>query len=129
MNENEKGNFMPNRIVWVDIPVVELDRAITFYSAMLGTPVKKEEFDGMSMGVLPHEGEDVGGALATGGSSKPSVDGPLIYLNVQGRLDEAIAAVEPSGGKIMQPKHQIGPYGFRAVVIDSEGNRVALHSK
>jgi predicted enzyme related to lactoylglutathione lyase len=120
---------MPNQIVWVDIPVLELDRAITFYSAMLGVPVKKEEFDGMSMGLLPHEGNDVGGSLATGEGTKPSVDGPLIYLNVHGRLDEAIAAVEPSGGKILQPKHQIGPYGFRAVVIDSEGNRVALHSK
>ena len=49
----------------------------------------------------------------------------LVYLNAQGRLDEAIAAVESSGGKVLQPKHQIGPYGFRAVVLDSEGNRVA----
>ena len=47
---------MPNQIVWVDIPVMELDRAIQFYSAVLGTKVKKEEFDGMSMGLLPHEG-------------------------------------------------------------------------
>jgi predicted enzyme related to lactoylglutathione lyase len=43
-------------------------------------------------------------------------------------LDEAIAAVEPNGGKIVEPKHPIGPFGFRAVIIDSEGNRVALHS-
>ena len=33
-----------------------------------------------------------------------------------------------NGGEVMQPKHQIGPYGYRAVVIDSEGNRIALHS-
>jgi len=44
-------------------------------------------------------------------------------------LDQAIAAVEPNGGKIVEPRHQIGPYGFRAVVIDSEGNRIALHSR
>jgi hypothetical protein len=120
---------MPNQIVWVDIPVVELDRAIRFYSAMLGTPVKKEEFSGMAMGLLPHQGEDVGGCLTKSESFRPSANGPLIYLNAQGRLDEALAAVEPNGGKVMQPKHQIGPYGFRAVVIDSEGNRIALHSK
>lgn len=109
--------------------MVELDRAIRFYSAMLDTPVKKEEFSGMAMGLLPHQGEEVGGCLVKDESYKPSTDGPLIYLNAHGRLDEAVAAVEPNGGKVLQPKHQIGPYGFRAVVIDSEGNRIALHSK
>jgi predicted enzyme related to lactoylglutathione lyase len=49
-------------------------------------------------------------------------------LNAEARLVEAIAAVEPFGGKVLKPKHPIGPYGFRAVVLDSEGNRVALHS-
>jgi predicted enzyme related to lactoylglutathione lyase len=53
----------------------------------------------------------------------------LLYFNCQGRLDEAVAAVGPNGGKVLQPKHPIGPYGFRAVVLDSEGNRIALHSK
>ena len=43
--------------------------------------------------------------------------------------DGAIEAVEPSGGKILQPKESIGPFGFRAVVLDTEGNRIALHSK
>jgi hypothetical protein len=53
----------------------------------------------------------------------------LIYLNCDGRLDAAIAAVEANGGKVLKPKHPIGPYGFRAVILDSEGNRLALHSK
>ncbi len=44
-------------------------------------------------------------------------------------FDEAISAVESRGGKVLQPKHQIGPHGFRAVDLDSEGNRVALHSR
>jgi uncharacterized protein len=119
---------MANQIVWVDIPVVDLDRAIGFYSAVLGSPVKKQEFPGMAIGLLPGSDPDVSGCLASGESLRPSDIGPLIYLNVQGRLDEAIAAVEPSGGKIVQPRHQIGPYGYRAIILDSEGNRVALHS-
>ena len=49
-------------------------------------------------------------------------------MNANGRLDQAIAAVEANSGKVIQPKHQIGPYGFRAVIQDSEGNRIALHS-
>ena len=54
--------------------------------------------------------------------------GPLIYLSVEGRLDDAVKAVTSSGGKVLQEKHQIGPHGFRAVIVDSEGNRLALHS-
>jgi predicted enzyme related to lactoylglutathione lyase len=119
---------MPNQIVWFDIPVLDLDRAIRFYSAVLGAPVKKEEMPGMAMGILPHEKDDVAGCLYKNPEDKPSDHGPLLYLNAQGRLDQAIAVVEKNGGKILKPKHGIGPYGFRAIILDSEGNRVALHS-
>lgn len=117
-----------NQIVWCDIPVTNLDRAIKFYSGILGQPVTKESMPGMTIGLLPHANDAVGGCLAEMKDRKPSPDGPLIYLNCKGRLDAAIGTVEANGGKIVQPKHQIGPYGFRAVVIDSEGNRIALHS-
>jgi predicted enzyme related to lactoylglutathione lyase len=119
---------MANQIVWVDIPVLDLDRAIRFYSAVLGAEVKKHEFPGMVIGVIPHEGDDVGGCLFQKAHEKPSATGPLLYLNCQGRLDTAITDVEANGGKILEPKHPIGPYGFRAVILDSEGNRIALHS-
>jgi len=56
------------------------------------------------------------------------VCGSIGYLNAKGRLDEAIAAVEPNSGRVLVPKHAIGPYGYRAIILDSEGNRVALHS-
>lgn len=118
-----------NQIVWCDIPVTDLDRAIKFYSAVLGQPVRKESMPGMAVGLLPHVEDSVSGCLVEMADRKPSVDGPMIYLNAEGRLDAAIAAVPANGGKVLQPKHQIGPYGFRAVVLDSEGNRIALHSK
>ena len=119
---------MANQIVWCDIPVLDLDRAVKFYSAILGQPVKKQEFSGMTIGILPHNDGEVGGCLFTSEDQKPTSAGALIYLNTGGRLDDAIAAVVPNGGKIVQAKHSIGPFGFRAVVTDSEGNRVALHS-
>jgi uncharacterized protein len=118
---------MSNAIVWCDIPVKDLDRAIKFYSDLLGQKVSKETFGEMSFGLLPHQGEEAGGCLVTG--HEPSADGPLVYLNCDKRLDAAISSVEKNGGKILQPKHQIGPYGFRAIILDSEGNRIALHSK
>lgn len=120
---------MANQIVWVDIPVRDLDRAIRFYSAVLGAPVKKEQFPEMTIGILPHQEGEVGGCLFKSDAEEPSTKGPLLYLNANGRLDQAIAAIEANGGKIVQAKHQIGPYGFRAVIQDSEGNRIALHSE
>lgn len=119
---------MANAVVWIDIPVVDLDRAIQFYSAVLGQSLMKHEFPGMTIGLLPHAENEVGGCLFCDPERPPSAEGPLVYLNVQGRLDAAEGEVVSHGGKILQSKHAIGPYGFRTVLLDSEGNRVALHS-
>ena len=59
----------------------------------------------------------------------PSEKGPLVYLKVEGRLEDAIAKAGEGGGKILQDRHPSGPYGHRAVIVDSEGNRIALHSQ
>ena len=118
---------MANQIVWCDIPVKDLDRAIKFYSAVLGQNVSKEIVGEITFGLLPDAYSGVSGSLVL--DAKPSADGPMIYMNCDQRLDAAIATVEKNGGKILQPKHQIGPHGFRAIVLDSEGNRIALHSK
>ena len=117
-----------SQVVWFDVPCLDLDRAIKFYSAVLGCEVAKHEAPGFALGVLPHEGTSVGGCLVVTKDNPPSDHGVLVYLNCQGRLDEAIAAVQPGGGAVLQPKHSIAPHGFRALIKDSEGNRVALHS-
>jgi uncharacterized protein len=119
---------MPNHIVWVDIPVLKMDRAIRFYTAVLGAQVEKQDYPGMSIASFPHKDGEAAGCLYLSDDVRPSAEGPLVYLNVHGRIDEAIEAVEPSGGKVLQPKESIGPFGFRAVVLDTEGNRIALHS-
>jgi predicted enzyme related to lactoylglutathione lyase len=120
-----------NQVVWVDIPVLDLDRAIRFYSAILASPVQKQEYPGMTIALLPgFDGEGVvSGCLFTKEDERPSATGLLVYLNADGRLDQAVAAVVSNGGKVLQPAHPIGPHGFRAVILDSEGNRIALHSK
>jgi hypothetical protein len=119
-----------NTVCWVDIPVTDLNRAVKFYSAVLGTPVKLESMGpGQEFGLLPHADSNVSGCLAPTKDNKPSQQGPLVYLSVDGRLDDAIKAVGSGGGKVLQPKHPIGPYGYRAIITDSEGNRIALHSQ
>ena len=115
-------------LCWTDIPVIDLDRAIAFYAAVLGAPVTKEVGGpGVVFGLLPHD-DNTSGCLTVDSDNQPSLNGPLIYLSVDGRLNEAVAAVKATGGTVQQPPHQTGPYGYRAVVIDSEGNRIALHS-
>jgi len=118
-----------HQVVWFDIPVRDLDRAIRFYSAVLGTPLKKEPAGrGAAMAILPHPDDSVGGCLMQTMDARPSDGGPLLYLNAQGRLDQAIAAAQANGGTVVQPKHSIGTDGYRAIVLDTEGNRIALHS-
>jgi predicted enzyme related to lactoylglutathione lyase len=119
---------MAHSFVWVDIPCLDLDRAIRFYSAVIGREVKREEFPGFSIGVFAHGGTDVGACLFVKPDSPPSDHGPLLYLNCDGRLDAAVESVVKNGGKVLQAKHPIGPHGYRAIILDSEGNRLALHS-
>lgn len=117
-----------NTLCWTDIPVTNLERAIEFYSAVLGQPVTRESGPGFEFGLLPHPDANVSGCLCETEDNRPSEHGPLVYLSVEDRLDQAIQAVQQSGGRIVKDKHQIGDHGFRAVVRDSEGNRIALHS-
>jgi len=120
-------------LCWTDIPVTNLDRAVKFYSAVLGKKVRKLSEGGMEYGLLPHEEQNASGCLCIRGDSggvdnTPSANGPLIYLSIEGRLEEAVEAARANGGKVLRARQQIGEHGFRAVVIDSEGNRIALHS-
>jgi predicted enzyme related to lactoylglutathione lyase len=118
-----------NTLVWTDIPVVDLHRAVAFYSKVLNEPTTLQKGDACEFGLLPHTGTNASGCLVVSSDSKPSSNGTLIYLSANGRLDDAVRAVAENGGKVLDPKHAIGPYGFRAIVLDSEGNRIALHSE
>ena len=120
-------------LCWTDIPVTNLDRAIKFYSAVLGKEVRRLSEGRMEYGLLPHEEQNASGCLVVRGDSggvdnRPSANGPLIYLSVEGRLDEAVETARKNGGKVLRARQKIGEHGFRAVLIDSEGNRIALHA-
>jgi len=117
---------MVNRAVWMDIPVVDVPRAAAFYAAVLGVPVHQDTYDGTPFAVLHHED-------GNGGSLIPRPDevgrgGILVYFNVDGRIRAAVREATARGGQVLSDVHPIGPHGFRAIVVDSEGNRIALHS-
>lgn len=120
-------NTQHNRVVWFDMPVVDLDRAIAFYSGVLAIKVGRESSEGFEFGVLEHE-QGNGGCLVPG-TGEVADEGALLYFNVDGRIRDAVAKVPGLGGRVKQDVHPIGPHGFRAIVSDSEGNCLALHSQ
>jgi predicted enzyme related to lactoylglutathione lyase len=120
-------NTAHNRLVWFDIPVADLDRAAAFYRAVLGVMVQHEKYGDYDFCVLDHK-DGNGGCLVKEPSHVTGTGGILCYLNVNGRIRDAVSQVAKLGGKVLEPVHGIGPHGFRAVVLDSEGNRLALHS-
>jgi len=119
---------MINQIVWVDIPVVNLDRAIEFYSAILAEEVEKKVFDNLSFGLLPCVQTGVSGCLVEKDPDEITGKGALIYFNVEGRLDDAVNQAKKFSVDIVEEKSSMGEHGIRAVLFDSEGNKIALHS-
>lgn len=119
---------MKNQIVWVDIPVLDIDRAIAFYSAILNDKVEKQTFNDFSYGLLPHAQTSVSGCLVPSPADQIFTSGPLIYFNVDGRIKDATEKVIKHGGNIIEDQMSLGGHGFRTIIHDSEGNRVALHS-
>lgn len=120
-------NATHNRAVWFDIPVADLDRAAEFYAAVLNIKVHKEAFDGYSFCVLDHQ-DGNGGCLIESKAEVSADRGILVYMNVENRINDAVGQTVAHGGKVLKEIHAIGPHGFRALVLDSEGNRIALHS-
>jgi len=122
---------MANTVVWIDIPVKNLNRAIGFYTAVLDMTLKREDFPSLSIALVPHAEGEIGVCLfpASPEGNQPSEHGPLIYLNCEGRLADALEMVEERGGAIVKGRHSIGEFGWRAIVRDSEGNRIALRSR
>lgn len=123
---------MKNAISWFEIGTTDLQRATKFYETIFGVTLLVMDMPNIKMRMFPLEDmAGVGGAIVdSGGFHKPSgTDGPLIYLNGNPDLQNILDKVEAAGGKILVPKTEISPeYGYMAVITDTEGNRIGLHS-
>lgn len=124
---------MKNAISWFEIPTNDIGRAQTFYEKVFGITLTPLDLPNIKMRMFPLDDpmNGVGGALVdSGGFHIPSAtEGPLIYLNGNPDVQQFLDKVEDAGGKIMIPKTQISPeYGDMAVIMDTEGNRIAMHN-
>ncbi|MBK7375744.1 MAG: VOC family protein [Ferruginibacter sp.] len=124
---------MNNAISWFEIPTTDIDRAQKFYEAIFGISMMPMDMPNIKMRMFPLDDmmTQVGGALVdSGGFHKASAtEGPLIYLNGNPDVQHVLDKVQGAGGSILLPKTEISPeYGFMAVIMDTEGNRIGLHS-
>jgi uncharacterized protein len=120
--------MMDNTVVWFDIPVTDLDRATNFYAAVMQVELLPFHSEHAKMSFFPHEPGVVSGALVQSEQSTPSTSGTVVYLNGGEDLAGPLERVEAAGGQVLQAKMPIGEHGFIAYFLDTEGNKVALHS-
>ncbi|HMX36257.1 MAG TPA: VOC family protein [Ferruginibacter sp.] len=124
---------MQHAISWFEIPTTDINRAQKFYEAIFSITMVPMDLPNIKMRMFPLDDmmTQVGGALVdSGGFHKASAtEGPLVYLNGNPDVQIILDRVEAAGGKIMLPKTEISPeYGYMAVIYDTEGNRIGLHS-
>jgi predicted enzyme related to lactoylglutathione lyase len=128
---------MDNLIVWADVPVLDLDRAMRFYGAVLQRPfVTMEGMDGVAL-PGPNEGEDPSGQdmsvafdLVQRQEVTPSHEGCTIYLEAGDDARGMLQRAAEAGGEILSPAafmgEMVGTIGF---FQDSEGNRIGVHQQ
>jgi predicted enzyme related to lactoylglutathione lyase len=123
------SKFEGNAITWFEIPTADIDRATKFYETLLAA--KMLPFPGPEPCTMFPSGEGaVGGCLIQRLQQQPCAGGTMVYLNVDGKLDDTLKRAESLDAKVLVPKTEIpGGYGFYACFIDSEGNHVGLHSR
>ncbi len=122
-----------NAISWFEIPTTDINRAQKFYEQIFDIKMTPLDMPQLQMRLFPVTDmmNGIGGALTYNKEFYiPSENqGPLIYLNANPDVQIILDRIVTAGGRMTVPKTQISPeYGYMAVFIDSEGNRIALHS-
>ena len=123
-----------NMVGWFEVPVTNMERAIAFYEKVFELKLERHPMGELDMAWFPWSEEGAGspGSLIYYKDAyKPSTDGVLVYFTAHsGDLANELSRIEAAGGEVLQGKTQISEdHGYMALFIDSEGNRVALHSR
>lgn len=110
---------------WVEIPANNLKRAVNFYNSVFKMELTINDFGEEKMALLP-EGE---GSITSAPDFKPSENGVIVSINTGKNLKNVIKNIEENGGKILKQKTKIEAegYGYFAIFLDSEGNRLGLY--
>ena len=119
-----------NSLAWFEIPVLDFERAKTFYSKIFDFEMPSFQMGPNLLGFfLFDQNGGVGGAIVNGEGYIPFQTGTLVYLNGGADLVVVLDRVDDAGGTVLLGKTQISPQlGYYALFLDTEGNRLALHS-
>ena len=119
-----------NPVGWFEIPVTDMTRAKAFYEHVLGLRLELHDLGPLQMAWFPMRNGEYGssGSLVKNEAYAPAHAGTLVYFTCPD-IDTALQRVAEQGGKVLRPRTSIGEYGFVGHFEDSEGNRVAVHSR
>jgi predicted enzyme related to lactoylglutathione lyase len=119
-----------NSLNWFEIPANDLERSKKFYETIFSIQMDPMEMDDSKMAFFPWEAGSgkATGAVVQSNQHKPSMEGTLVYLNANPNMEGVLAKVEKAGGQVLLPKTSIGEHGNIAFIMDTEGNKVGIHS-
>jgi predicted enzyme related to lactoylglutathione lyase len=120
-----------NALNWFEIPATDINRAKSFYENVFDIEMGGTEMMGMKMAFFPGEPNNgkASGSIVEGPMHKPSQEGSVVYLNANPDMDGVIEKIEGAGGQVVMPKTPIGgDMGYMAFFLDTEGNKIGLHS-
>ena len=119
----------PNPVCWFEIYVDDMARAKAFYETVFQTTLEKLHSDDIEMWAFPMQSDlwGAGGSLVKMEGFSAGRNSTLVYFSCDDCATEQ-ARAEKAGGQLQRGKFSIGQYGFIALILDTEGNMIGLHS-
>ncbi|MEX0966011.1 MAG: VOC family protein [Bacteroidia bacterium] len=123
-----------NVVGWFEIPVTDMERAVNFYQTVFDIELERHSFGDQDMAWFPfiETGMGAAGSLVHHKDHySPSQQGVLIYFTaLSGDVANELKRVRAAGGKVLRAKTQISEdVGYMGLFLDTEGNRIAVHSR
>jgi hypothetical protein len=115
-------------VSWFEIPSSDFNRAVSFYESIFAQELQKGDFMGTPTAVFAYERPAVSGCILKEEGHTPSTSGTLVFLNADGVFDDVLLRVPKAGGKVEKVIELPNGLGRAAHIIDTEGNRVGLHT-
>ncbi len=124
----KKTKLLKDYVSWFEIPAINFEQAVTFYNFIYDFEMEISSNNNYTMAFFPAAG-GIGGAIVCGPGSLPNEKGSLLYLNGGDDLNIILTRVGEAGGRVIMPKTLISEdAGYFAIFLDTEGNKMALHS-
>lgn len=126
---NKNSEVMNSFVSIVEIPATDISRAVEFYQSILEIEIQTIDMQDDEMGIFPNDGQSASVVITKGEGYEPASNGVLVHLNAGDDLNTVLKRIEKNGGKVLLEKTLIDEEnGYFALFLDSEGNKMGLHS-